>query len=76
MHLQGAKAPKKTKAPEINAEEMKRICGRAKSLSRDFFPVGGQTAIVIDNELYITLKGDKVQGNDWVWMRDITTCPP
>ena len=33
-------------------------------------------AIVIDDESYFTLKGDEVRGNDRVWTRDITTCPP
>ena len=33
-------------------------------------------AIVIDDESYFTLKGDETRGNDRVWTRDITTCPP
>ena len=76
MHRKGAKAPKRPKAPEINAEKMVRVRERAESLSRNFFPVGGQTAIVIDDKSYFTLKGDEMRGNDRVWTRDITTCPP
>ena len=76
LHRQGAKAPKRQKAPEISDEQMERIDQRSALLSRDFFPVGGRTEIVIDDESYFTLKGDEVRGNDRVWTRDISTCPP
>ena len=76
MYQQGAKAPKRPKAPEINVEKMKRFCGGARSLSWDFIPFGGQTVFIIDNKLYFTPKGDKMRDNDRVWLRSITTCPP
>ena len=33
-------------------------------------------AIVINDESYFMLKGDKVRRNDGVWTQDIMTCPP
>ena len=32
--------------------------------------------IIIDDKSYFTLKGDKTRGNDQIWTRDISTCPP
>ena len=56
LHRQGAKAPKRQKAPEINAEKMQRVKDRASTLSRNFLPPGGNMAIVINDESYFTLK--------------------
>ena len=41
-----------------------------------FFPPGRNMAIVIDDESYHMLKGDKMRENDGVWTQDIMTCPP
>ena len=76
MRQQGAKSPKRKKAPEINAAKMQRVVKRSAILSREYFPKGGRTAMIIDDESIFTLKGDEIQGNDRVWTRDITTCPP
>ena len=37
LHRQGAKAPKRQKAPEIDNAKMVRVKARAATLSRDFF---------------------------------------
>ena len=76
MRRQGAKAPKRQKAPEIDATKMQRVVERSAILSRDYFPEDGRTAMIIDDESFFTLKGDEMRGNDRVWTRDITTCPP
>ena len=76
LHRQGAKAPKRQKAPEINAEQLQKIKDRATRLSLNYFPPGGNTAIVIDDESFFTLRCDEVRGNDRIWTRDISTCPP
>lgn len=76
LHRQGAKAPKRQKAPAITEAQMARVRERSTLLSQNFFPPGGSMAIVLDDESFFTLKGDEVRGNDRIWTRDISTCPP
>ena len=52
LHREGAEAPKRQKAPEIDDAKMERVKERSATLSRDFFPPGGTMAIVIDDESY------------------------
>ena len=55
---------------------MEKIQECAARLSRDFFPPGGNMAVVLDDESFFTLKGDEQRGNDRVWTTDINACPP
>ena len=76
IHRQGGKSFKRQKAPQIDAEQMEKVKERSAKLSRDFFPPGGRTAIIVDDESYFTLKGDECRGNDRVWSTDLSVCPP
>ena len=51
-------------------------CRNSTSTSRSYFPACGRVAIVKDNESYFTLKNANVHGNDQVWTRDVSMCPP
>ena len=53
IHRQGGKSYKRQKAPQIDAEQMEKVKERATKLSRNFFPPGVRTAIIVDDESYL-----------------------